>query len=298
MSLALILALSLRFSAPVIDAVRTGLFMETFTLLDPDRVLFKPSDSDLFVAIQPHYLMGEILSSLPRTNDTEMRHFPGDRFRVVNDEVLLRYESRGGAVVNTWQLPRGLCHNHNIFSTQQREAVITVQETFRDSARICWFLNFRWPVSFTVAFIDGPADARLRIGDNASLADHLIAVEPKKYVSGQLAGQHLIVLDSPPGEIDLSVAVTSSVPFADWTDSPSLFHDRGVSDTRVLPMFIVTVRNAKFWIWGVVYGFVALSLFYGATILFMRPMKRFFFAAVQWSRLSAVVMIAWKLKGE
>lgn len=154
--------------------------------------------------------------------------------------------------------------------------MISVQESFDVPTTICWFLNFRRPVDFTVAFIDGPPGASVRIGDNESLADGLQQIDPKRYVVGHLAGQHLIVLDSPVGDVDLSIAVTSSVPFADWTDAPSLFSERGASAPSGLPLYIVTVRNAKLWIWGVVYGLAAVAVFHGATILFMRPMKKLF----------------------
>jgi hypothetical protein len=278
----LVAALALRFSPDVIDTVRTGTFMESFTLLDPDRIAFHGEDKDLFIAIQPHYLMGEIFSSVNNTDGTPdlMYHRPGDRFRVSDQRLVLRYSSRGGAVVNTWQLPRGLCRDHNIFSTQQRVAVISVQETFDAPTTVCWFLNFRRPVDFTVAFIDGPAGATVRIGDNESLSDGLQQIDPKRYVVGHMAGQHLVVLDSPAGDVDLSIAVTSSVPFADWTDAPSLFGERGRPAPTGRPLYLVTVRNAKLWIWGVIYGVAAVAVFHGATILFMRPMKKLFLSVV------------------
>jgi hypothetical protein len=91
--------------------------MESFTLLDGDRIAFHSSTKDLFIAVQPHHIMGEIYSSV---NDDVIRHQPGDRFLVRKQNLTLSYRDRGGAVVNIWQIPYGLCQDHNVFSTQQR----------------------------------------------------------------------------------------------------------------------------------------------------------------------------------
>jgi hypothetical protein len=134
----LFVLLFLRFHPDVINAVKEGSFMESFTLLDGDRVHFRGADKDIFVAVQPHHIMGSVYSSV---NNDVILHQPRDRFRVRGQDLILNYTYRGGAVVNTWQLPNDICHDHNVFSTQQREAVIKVQNRFDAPTRICWFLN-------------------------------------------------------------------------------------------------------------------------------------------------------------
>jgi hypothetical protein len=266
--------LCLRFHPDVIDVVKEGDFMESYALLDGDRVQFRGANKDIFVAVQPHHIMGSVYSTIGGDSSDVIAHRPGDRFRVRDQDLLLTYSYRGGAVVNTWQIPDNVCKNHNIFSTQQREAVIKVQHFFSEEATICWFLNFRKSVEFSIDFIQGGNGSVVRIADTSVLPGFITVNAPEK-LAGSLNKQQLIILEAHPGEIDLSVHVSSPIPFADWTDSPSLFLDRGESKEQNLPLYLITVRDVKMWIWGALLGIVGFILLFTGGILFSRPLRKF-----------------------
>jgi hypothetical protein len=257
--------------------------MESFTLLDKDRIDFKASNADLFVAVQPHHIMGAVYSTVADANGTErrLRHDPGDRFFVRGQDLTLSYAERGGAVVNTWQLPPGLCRAYSVFSIQQREALVDVQATFSEATTICWFLNFRAPVNFSVEFVDGPAGSRVRLGDNSSFALAFHEIGPSGSLAGHAGAQNLIVLDAVAGRVNLSITVRSAVPFGDWTDAPSFFHPRGTAGGPQLPTYLLTVRDVKMWIWATLIGVVAAILLYTAILLFATPVKKLSLTEVQ-----------------
>jgi hypothetical protein len=125
----------------------------------------------------------------------------------------------------------------------------------------------------------GSRNSSVKIGDTSNLApgSKLLSINPEDKLTGSLGKQQLVVLDAQPGEIDLSVHVASAIPFADWTDSPSLFQDRGSngsSQSLDLPLYLVTIRDVKLWIWGTLFGIVAFILLFTATILFFRPLRK------------------------
>jgi hypothetical protein len=269
------LFVALRLAPAVINTSRTGYFMESFTVLDQDRVEFKAANSDLFMAIQPHHMMGNVYTSVFRADGSAdtIRHRVGDRFYVENQDLILQYSYRGGGVVNTWQLPRGFCKAHNVFSTHQREAVIAVHDDFSEPVTICWLLNFMTSVNFSVTFAKGSNTSRLRIGDNSSFAARFHEVGAGESLSGQLDRQQVIVLDAAAGHHDIVISIHSNIPFGDWTDSPSIFRPRGSDVSPALPMYIVTYRDVKQWICVLLFGIVASALLYTAFILFMSPEK-------------------------
>jgi hypothetical protein len=269
------LFVGLRLAPPVINASRTGYFMESFTVLDQDRIEFKAANSTLFMAIQPHHMMGDVYTSVFQADGSTDRihHRAGDRFYLANQDLVLEYSYRGGGVINTWQLPRGLCKAHSIFSTQQREAIISVHDDFPERVTICWLLIFRKSVNFSVTFSNGSRGSQLLIGDNSSFAAQFHKVEAGKSLSGQLDRQQLVVLDAAAGRHDIVILIRSSVPFGDWTDSPSIFRPRGSDVSPALPMYITTYRDVKLWVWALLFGIVASILLYTAFILFMKPVK-------------------------
>jgi hypothetical protein len=272
----LLLILSLRLHPEVINTSRAGDFMESFTLLDGDQILFGSSTKDLFIGIQPHHIMGEVYSSIASNSSDRILHRPGDRFRVQRQDLLLTYRQRGGAVVDSWQIPSDLCLDHNVFSTQQREAVIQINDTFTNSTRICWFLHFRRPVEFSISFPGGPVDSLLQIGDTSHLqpGSALINVRPGGARTGTLGTQQLVVLKAEPGYVNLTIRISSPIPFGDWTDRPSLFADRGQTAPANLPLYITSIRDVKLWIWTVLAGLVLFVLLFTAAILFFRPLRK------------------------
>jgi hypothetical protein len=276
-------AVAFRLAPPLINAVKTGYFIESFTVLDKDRIEFKASNADLFLAIQPHHIMGEVHSTVTDANGTKsrIRHNPGDRFFVRRQDLTLNYAERGGAVINTWQLPPGLCQDYSVFSTQQRKALVDVQHTFSEPTTICWFLNFRDRVNFSVNFVEGPATSRVRVGDNSSFALGLHEIAPKGSLAGHAAAQNLIVLDAVAGRVNLSIKVRSDIQFGDWTDTPSFFHPRGAPGGPQLPTYLFTVREVEMWIWGTLIGVVVLILLYSAILLFATPVKKLSLTEVQ-----------------
>jgi hypothetical protein len=268
--------LFLRFYPEVINATRDGDFMESFTLLDGDRILFRSSTKDLFVAIQGHTIMGELYSTNGSNEADRIRHKPGDHFRVQGEDLVLTYRQRGGAGIDTWQIPSGLCSNHNIFSAQQREAIIQIDKTFSEPTTICWFLSFRKSVAFSVDFHIGTPDSYLQIGDTDNLRPDstLLIVSPTTRRTGTLGTHQLIILKAQPGQINLSVRVSTSLPFADWTDSASLFVDRHQTVTDDLPLYIETIRSVKLWVWFVLFGTGLFVLCLTTAALFWRPGRK------------------------
>jgi hypothetical protein len=283
--------LAFRLAPPLMDTVKTGYFIESFTVLDKDRIEFRASNADLFLAIQPHHIMGEVYSTVTDANGTEsrMRHDPGDRFFLRRQDLTLNYAERGGAVINTWQLPPGLCQDYSVFSTQQRKALVDVQNTFSEPTTICWFLNFRDPVNFSVDFVEGPAASRVRLGDNSSFAVGFHEIKPKSSLFGHAAGQIVIVLNAVAGHVNLSIKIRSDIPFGDWTDTPSFFHPRGASGGPQLPTYLFTVRDVEIWIWATLIGVVALILLYTAILLFATPVKKLSITEVQKQAVLAFV---------
>jgi hypothetical protein len=91
-------------------------------------------------------MMGELHSAIKPGDslDDVLRHVPGDRFRVTDETLVLNYSARGGAIVDIWHLSEGICHTHNVFSTQQREAYIRIDERFDYNRKICC-LQFQAP---------------------------------------------------------------------------------------------------------------------------------------------------------
>ena len=125
-------ALLFRLDPPIKNENISGNFMGSMTILDRDRVAFCGEDKDLFIGVQPHHIMGTLFSSVISTSGASdlVEHKPGDRFYVKNTNLLLNYTFRGGARIAVWQIPTGMCDDYNVFSTQQRSAVIEVNDNF------------------------------------------------------------------------------------------------------------------------------------------------------------------------
>jgi hypothetical protein len=271
------LLLAFRLSPPLLNVTRTGYFMESFTLLDGDRLELEGHEKDIFVAVHPHHMMGELHSAINRDGSLEdsIRHFPGDRFRVTDETLVLNYSSRGGAVINVWQLPEGFCHNHNVFSTQQREAYIRIDRKFDGKDKICWFFNFRRDVRASGVVIEGRRGVLVQAGDNASFCDHgFDEMAEGTGLHSHLKDLILVVFEARPGNVEFEVSLESKVPYADWTDRPSLFHDRGSDEELDLPLYLVTVRDVQPWVWVAMAAPAAIILLYLATVLFLHPVSQ------------------------
>ncbi|OHS94831.1 hypothetical protein TRFO_38974 [Tritrichomonas foetus] len=304
-------SLFFRLDPPILNLEKDGFFMDTYTLLDQDYVKIYGKNKDVFIAIQPHNIMGSIYSTVsPTSHDGKnsnrdkkfngtVKHYVGDRFYVSNSDIFLNYTYRGGSVVNVFSLPRGLCDpEYSIFTTMQREAHISIDETFQEDRKICWFLNFKTPVEFEAIFHDGPKDSKLMIGDQKHLlTNHWYDIPPTKSIlNGGLNRSNLIVLDAKKGHISLNISVTSGVPFADWTDRPSFFAKRnellsykkaieGINIkcgditsnepfNKDLKMYITTVRNVKIWIWAILCGIIASIFGFTVVIFFVKPIRK------------------------
>ena len=259
-----------RIDHPVRNEVRTGYEIDTVTFLDRDRIELRGKDTDVFVAAQSHHTLGHLFSSVIRENNTEdlIKHIAGDKFYVQKAGVVLNYTYRGGSRVSFWQIPSGLCGDYNIYSTQQRSAVIKVNDTFTEDTKICWFLNFRKSVTYDVSFRSASGASTVLVADQRLISsDSQAYIKPGDAQSGQLGSTHVIALDAKAGPVDLEVNVNCDVDFGDWTDHPSFITKRGESAQPTKPMYIETNRQVAAWIWTALVGtFIAISTF--TTLLF------------------------------
>lgn len=265
-----------RLSPPVLDVVRDSIVMESFTFRDRDRVTLRGRGKDTFVALQPHSTIGKIFSSVVNDSTTHdlIQHSPGDRFFVHDTDILLNYTYRGGAVVDVWMLPQGMCSGINIFSTQQRMARIHVEQIFDHDLQICWFLKFRRNVTW---------QAELKAGDEVIIADAemLSSGTPKRLSEGQnqrgeISRMHVISLRAKANiPVKFFAVINSSCPFGDWTDHPSRFVKRGAPrDELDGDCYIDTDRTVAVWIWAVL-STVFLGIFgFTVVIFFVKPIHK------------------------
>lgn len=249
-------------------------------MLDKDFLSISGDNKDIFVAIQPHSIMGRIYSTISKNNqiiDT-IQHSVGDRFYVRNQDLLLNYTYRGGCVVHTWVLPHGMCDpDYTIYSSGQRYAKIEINEKFEENSKICWLLDFNKPVDFDASFNDGSSDSKLIIGDSKHLiTKHFYEFRPKqKRTNLGLNRTHLVLLEASQGHVSLEIEFRSDIPYADWTDKPSLFVQRGKSsENNQKPMYLHTVRDVKLWIWALLFAMIGSIFGFTLIIFFVRPFKK------------------------
>jgi hypothetical protein len=133
-----------------------------------------------------------------------------------------------------------------------------------------------------VDFLKGSIGSSIQIGDTSNLKDRasLWTVYPNGQLTGKLGEQQLVVLTVKQGEINVTVRISSSVHFGDWTDRPSLFGERGNNTTSDLPLYIETIRDVRLWIWIVLFGVVAFVIAFTAFILFFRPLRKLGWATI------------------
>jgi hypothetical protein len=74
----------------------------------------------------------------------------------------------------------------------------------------------------------------------------------------------MVVFQARPGNVEF---------YVDWTDRPSLFHDRGSDEEPDVPLDLETVRDVRSRVWGVMAAPAALILLYITTALFLRPVS-------------------------
>jgi hypothetical protein len=110
--------------------------------------------------------------------------------------------------------------------------------------------------------IEGRRGVLVQLGDNTTFDGH----EFYEMMEGggfcaTLRGLSMVVFQARPGNVEFDV---------DWTDRPSLFHDRGSDEEPDVPLDLETVRDVRSRVWGVM---AALILLYIATALFLRPVS-------------------------
>ena len=268
----LLLIVMFRLSPPVMNAVMDTDFIQSFTFLDRDHLTLKGTGKDLFVAVQPHHILGTVFSSVLDGSTTRdlRRHSPGDRFVVRDADIILNYTYRGGAVVDIWMLPQNMCSDVNIFSTQQRSAKIHVSEVFDRDTQLCWFLKFRRNVTWRATVQSG---AKAMIADNCTLRDP-VQIQEGSRMSGTAGAMHVIALHAKAHErVEFTAIINSTCPFGDWTDSPSRFHDRG-DPPLAEPCYIETDRSVANWIWAVLASVFVGIFGFTVVIFFIKPIHK------------------------
>lgn len=250
---------------PVDHHVRDTTTMESFTMLDRDTLLLNATDHDIFVAIQPHTIMGNISSVVEYSNGekTYIAHKNGDTFLIQDAKMTLYYTKRGGCTIKVWQIPKGMCSEYSIFSTQQREADIFIDDKFAEEKKICWFLAFRKQVSFQA---DHSENTKLYFGDNSGIAESS---------SGLLNQTMMIALHAAPGHSLVKVHVQCNISYGDWTDSPRFFTPINQQNKfSTSPMYIETKRNVELWIWVVMFSILASLFTFTVVIFFIKPITK------------------------
>ncbi|KAH0794784.1 hypothetical protein GPJ56_001331 [Histomonas meleagridis] len=242
-----------------------------YTFLDSDSLLLDAFNKDLFIAVQPHFIVGSLNSTTidKKGISHTLTHKLGDRFYVSDCKLKLTYSGRGGARVYVYQIPQGFCDpEYSIYSSSQLEAKINVQQKFGRPTKICWFLNFNTPVSFQFDFKKGGPGSEVYLGDKKHLmSNHFYNFKVGSSYNGGLNRSHFISLKATPGEVDLSIDIMSSASYSDWTDSPSLFTKRGTNTARDLPLYIDSIRGVKPFIW-IIIGSIILSIFIISAYIF------------------------------
>ncbi|KAK8886221.1 hypothetical protein M9Y10_041680 [Tritrichomonas musculus] len=285
MILYLCFSLAIRLDPPPLNIYRDFDFMDTFTLLDKDSVTISGKERDIFVAIQPHSIMGHVFSTVYKNSieKNTIQHSVGERFYVSNQDLKINYSYRGGVVVHVWSLPRGMCDtSYTIYSAGQRSATIHLNEIFNEDTKICWLLNFKGPVDFDANFINGSQGSKLIVGD----FKHLITKHFYEFQPGQnrnnngLNKTHMILLNAKEGPTSINIDLKSQIPYADWTDNPSLFVKRGGKkskqqlENQEKNLYLETVRNVQTWIWLCLFGMFGSILGFTFIIFFIRPFKK------------------------
>lgn len=274
-------SLFVRLDPPPLNIHRDFDFMDSFTLLDKDSVSISGKNRDIFVAVQPHSIMGHIFSTVSTENNEQstLEHSVGDRFYVSNQDIQLYYSYRGGALVHVWSLPQGMCDtSYVIYSASQRSATIELNEVFNEDTKICWLLNFNTPVEFDAEFVNGSYDSKLIVGDFKLL----ITKRFYEFKPGQgrkengLNRTHMVLLDAKKGPTSINIEIRSKIPYADWTDKPSFFVKRGEKnlEDQEKQFYLMTLRNVQPWIWACLFGMFGLILGFTFTIFFIRPFKK------------------------
>lgn len=268
-----------RLSPPVVDSVHEGSFMSSFTFLDRDRVEFNATSRDLFVAVQPHHMTGGLFSSVIDSAGSHslVKHRPGDRFRVRDVRLSMNFTYRGGAIVHAWQIPTGLCGERSVFSGQQREALIDIDEEFDRELNMCWFLQFRGTVNYSVKFAQSGVGSELTIMDDEAIKGNTsVVVRSGETAAGVIGNSHIIALRVTPGRLHLRVVVSSNAQFGDWTDMPSKFMPRGDVKGRVMEdeMYVKTRRDVATWIWLSLASSLAGTFAFTVVFFFVRPIRK------------------------
>lgn len=277
--------IAIRLDPPPLNIHRDFDFMDSFTLLDKDSISLSGKNRDIFVAIQPHSIMGHIHSTV-KTDGSEngtIEHDVGERFYVSNQDLHINYSYRGGAVVHVWSLPQGMCDtSYVIYSASQRSANIELNEYFNEDTKICWLLSFNTPVEFDADFVNGSQGSRLIVGD----FKHLITKHFYEFQPGQsrkengLNKTHMVLLDAKKGLLSVNIKIRSRIPYADWTDKPSLFVKRGERlsknqfETPEKPFYLETIRSVQTWIWVCLFSMFGSIMGFTFIIFFIRPFKK------------------------
>ena len=260
------------------NLTKTGNLMKSFTFLDRDQIEFRGESKDIFVGVQPHHRLGHLHSSIGTKDDSSemILHKPGDRFYVRDKNLFLKYSFRGGAVVDVWMIPTGICHGRNVYSTQQRSAQIRLSDQFKDDRKICWFLKFRRNVTYHIDFKSSLNTSTVFITDEKMNEDEVSIIRSGRIADGSLSNMHVVVLHAKAqDEIDLTVNINSTVPFADWTDSPSYFVRRNKLGMKVKAnCYLETDRSVATWIWLTVVSIFAGIFGFTLIIFFVRPIHK------------------------
>ena len=272
--------LSFRLSPPVYNITRSST-IETFILMEKDNLQFIDNNTDLFLVFQPHRVMGDIFMNIETIfgNNKTFRCDSNTSFFITDyKKVSVYYQKRGATVVSFWQLPKGLCNMNSVYSTHQNEAYITINEIVPQQ-NLCWFFNFRKKPIYSFIFNKGKY---LMIAENLTRKVY----QSPTILQNQDISKNFVVILSPDnsGKADLKFNITSTIPYADWTDiihkfihiSPENINDFDFISKNVsfqsnhslnIEQYLFTKRIIKKWVIALMISFILLIFSY-TTILF------------------------------
>lgn len=275
LSLIFTFTLSFRLDPEIIDIQRSTPFCEVFTILDGDKIKLNGFGMDIFVSIQPHFVLGTVYSIRTtkkgiKWSTDRQNHTYGERFHVSDCEITIGYEGRGGSKVVIYMMPRGICDgSYTVFTSDQRNAHIKVDQNFGSSVQnICWLMSFSNPVDFSIDLQSDSPQTSIVLGDQKTLGTEQFFrfSRSAKYQAG--LNRTMFVSLNATGKVRFTADIESDSIIADWTDKPSVVIERGNSFPKLLPTYLVVERNIPIWVWCILFSLFLLIFTISACIFF------------------------------
>lgn len=272
-SLLLSISFSFRLDPEIIDIHRSSPFAESFTILDGDKIKLDAFGKDVFVAVQPHFFLGNVYSTCTRngiSSVSKQNHSVGERFHVSDCEFTIGYEGRGGSKIVIYMMPHGLCDGaYAIYTSNQRKVIINLNKDFGSNLQnICWLMNYPDPVDFDIEIHADSPRSEVVLGDQKTLAtgQYFHFNNNAKYHAG-LNRTNFISLKAI-GKVHMTATINSDSILVDWTDKPSFITERGNNIPKSLPSYLEVERNIPIWVWSILFSIIFLVFMISVCIFF------------------------------